>query len=289
MILYFIYETTNLINGKKYRGYHQTENLQDKYIGSGKIIKQAISKYGRENFNFTILEFCSSKEIMIERERFYVDEKWKNDPTTYNLIVGGCGHGKIGTVNSEETRNKISATLKRRYAAKEIKVWNEGIENAHSTETRKKMSDARTGTIMSDETKEKLREVRKLQAPLSSEARKQLSESLKLAWKEGRKSNEGRVCTEETKARMSEASKGRKHSHESIKKMQLVQKGKIISENQREKIRRKLLKPRIEIIKECARCGKEFVLTVIENTKNTSTYQKNFCSSKCSYANNGKK
>ena len=41
---YFIYETTNHENGKKYRGRHQTNDLNDGYLGSGTYLKKAIEK-----------------------------------------------------------------------------------------------------------------------------------------------------------------------------------------------------------------------------------------------------
>lgn len=43
-----IYKTTNKINGKIYVGLDTKNN--PKYLGSGKIIKFAIKKYGKENF-----------------------------------------------------------------------------------------------------------------------------------------------------------------------------------------------------------------------------------------------
>ena len=42
---YFIYRTTNLINGKYYIGQHHTEDLNDGYLGSGRVFIQAIKKY----------------------------------------------------------------------------------------------------------------------------------------------------------------------------------------------------------------------------------------------------
>lgn len=59
---YIIYETTNKINGKKYRGMHRTEKLDDGYLGSGVAIKLSIKKYGCENFERDILEFCNSQD-----------------------------------------------------------------------------------------------------------------------------------------------------------------------------------------------------------------------------------
>ena len=48
--MYFIlYETTNLINNKKYIGVHKTIDLNDGYLGSGIYLRNAIKKYGKEN------------------------------------------------------------------------------------------------------------------------------------------------------------------------------------------------------------------------------------------------
>lgn len=46
----YIYETTNLINGKKYIGQKTSRVfLKEEYLGSGKGIKLAIDKYGLNN------------------------------------------------------------------------------------------------------------------------------------------------------------------------------------------------------------------------------------------------
>lgn len=51
---YFIYLTTNLVTGEKYIGKHYGE-LDDSYLGSGLILKRAVTKYGKENFERDIL------------------------------------------------------------------------------------------------------------------------------------------------------------------------------------------------------------------------------------------
>ena len=43
---YILYETTNLINGKNYRGIHKTSKLEDGYLGSGLALEKSIKKYG---------------------------------------------------------------------------------------------------------------------------------------------------------------------------------------------------------------------------------------------------
>ena len=48
-----IYKITNLINGKIYIGQDSNDRLD--YFGSGLLIKRAIKKYGKENFNKQII------------------------------------------------------------------------------------------------------------------------------------------------------------------------------------------------------------------------------------------
>lgn len=86
---YYIYLTTNLINGKKYIGQHKGK-ANDNYLGSGKLIQQAIKKYGKENFKKEILEFCSSQEETNEKEKFYIQSyNAVEDENFYNILEGG--------------------------------------------------------------------------------------------------------------------------------------------------------------------------------------------------------
>jgi len=38
------------VNNKIYVGIHKTKNMNDSYMGSGKVIKNAIKKYDIDNF-----------------------------------------------------------------------------------------------------------------------------------------------------------------------------------------------------------------------------------------------
>lgn len=146
---YFIYETTNLINGKKYRGCHSTKNINDGYIGSGVALKKAVKKYGKTNFLFQIIYLCSDLEDMIEKEKIFVDENWVQQNDTYNLQTGGLNYGIL----NEESKKKISNTLRLGYASgkykafrpKGIDPWNKGKTGIYNEETLKKMSETRKG------------------------------------------------------------------------------------------------------------------------------------------------
>lgn len=74
-----------------YIGQHQTENIDDGYMGSGLRIQRAIKKYGVENFEKTILFECSSVEEMNAKEAEIVNEEFIARDDVYNIKLGGEG------------------------------------------------------------------------------------------------------------------------------------------------------------------------------------------------------
>lgn len=95
----FIYITTNLINGRKYIGQkkYDKDGEWKNYLGSGTIIKQAIKKYGKENFQREIIEECeTSKELNI-REVYWINfYNAKESEEFYNMVDGG-GNPPVNT------------------------------------------------------------------------------------------------------------------------------------------------------------------------------------------------
>lgn len=90
-MFYYLYEIKNLINGKIYVGVHKTKNLDDGYMGSGKVIKRAIDKHGFDNFAKTILEQFDDSTAMFAREKEIVTEEFLMRKDVYNLRRGGFG------------------------------------------------------------------------------------------------------------------------------------------------------------------------------------------------------
>ena len=117
---YIIYETTNLVNQKKYRGAHSTENIDDGYLGSGKLLKKAIKKYGVENFKREILHEFDSLESMYEAENSLVDKVWIEREDNYNLKVGGEGGwdyiNKHNLSNTKEVNARRNESIKKAHA-----------------------------------------------------------------------------------------------------------------------------------------------------------------------------
>jgi hypothetical protein len=114
-----------MINNKKYIGmcsYSRLDN--ERYLGSGTLIRNAIKRYGKSKFTREILEECITKEDLLQAEI-----KWINyyDATNnlefYNLHLGGCGGDSAlikkiwssRTINQKkEIGDKISKTRKER-------------------------------------------------------------------------------------------------------------------------------------------------------------------------------
>lgn len=67
--MYTVYKITNKLNEKYYIGVHKTDNPYDNYMGSGKAIKNAIEKYGVENFTKEILLVTQTKEEAYSLEK----------------------------------------------------------------------------------------------------------------------------------------------------------------------------------------------------------------------------
>ena len=169
---YIIYKITNKIDGKIYIGKHKTSFIQDSYMGSGKLILRAISKYGIENFEKEILFQFDNEADMNSKEAELVTEEFCLREDTYNLSLGGNGGWDI-------TKSKTAFLNKK-----------------HTDETKKKISEAARNRKVSEETREKIRvhnrtnEKRKISLskafsniPKSESHKRNLSESLKEYYK----------------------------------------------------------------------------------------------------------
>lgn len=88
---HYFYKITNLLNGYYYYGVHNTNNLEDGYMGSGKKLQLAFKEFGIENFNKEILKFFNTDKEAFLYESKIVTEELINDESCYNLNNGGNG------------------------------------------------------------------------------------------------------------------------------------------------------------------------------------------------------
>lgn len=157
-----IYIRTNLLNGKQYVG--QAQNIQQrenkwrcmKHHYAGRLIDNARSKYGFENWSIKVLAECDNQEDLDKLETYYIRCYNTKAPNGYNLTDGGCS-GNLGYHHTDETKKIIS---------EKNKVSMSGRH--HSDESKKKMSESKKviipwikGKHHSNETKAKISEKKK--------------------------------------------------------------------------------------------------------------------------------
>lgn len=115
-MFYYIYRITNKLDGSFYIGRRQCECIpeDDPYLGSGKILNQAIKKYGKDSFYKEILELHESVEDLISAEINLVTKNLIDNKMCYNLALGGHGgytyYENREYTHSDESRKKISAS-----------------------------------------------------------------------------------------------------------------------------------------------------------------------------------
>ena len=149
-MFYYLYEIKNLINDKIYVGVHKTKNMDDGYMGSGRVILRAIEKHGIENFTKTILETFENSEVMFLREKEVVTDEFLARPDSYNLRRGGSGGfdyiNSIGSnVKLDEQRLRDPSIIER---VREIHRKNKSsieFDDAAREKGRKKCKDLKLG------------------------------------------------------------------------------------------------------------------------------------------------
>lgn len=254
-----IYKIENKINGKIYIGQTKGE-IKDRlsgHIKSNYPIGKAFRKYGLQSFDISIIDMTISKEVLDEKEKYWIKFYGCKVPNGYNLADGGGGangykHSKeakqiigekaigrnVGKVRSDETKRKLSEINKGLGAGrklseetkKKISISHKGKKQ--SEEHTEKIALQKRGKILSEEHKRKISDSLKINPPMkgkhfSEETKRKLSESHKgqIAWNKGKTG----IYSEETRKKMSESRKGKApwnkgkfHSDESKKKMSEV-------------------------------------------------------------------
>ena len=170
--MYYIYLIINNVNGKTYVGQRKSSKQchLDSYMGSGKLLKKAKQKYGIENFEKFLIQYCYSKEETNKAERFWIAEYRRRGKAEYNLANGGDGgngEANKGKKRSDETKRKLSEAHKGNHPSEETRrKRSESLKGKpKSDEWRKKISEAQKGKHLSEEHRRKLSEARKGKTP----------------------------------------------------------------------------------------------------------------------------
>jgi group I intron endonuclease len=111
----YVYLITNIINNKKYIGSSRKIQVDENYYGSGKVLKNALKKHGKENFTRKILwEGEGDARVM---ETYYLTKfNAANNSMFYNMTNDARGNN----LHKEETKKTVSEKLTGRKFSKEI-------------------------------------------------------------------------------------------------------------------------------------------------------------------------
>lgn len=170
-----IYKITNKVNGKIYIGIttKTLEKRRQQHIRCNHkirkyVIHKAINKYGVDNFLFETIGNFNGNEDACEKEVKYISSYNSFIPNGYNMTLGGEGVLGHKHPQSEETKKRISLSMKGIKKSEETKNHmkeaqmerNKWFKFNHLIETKKTISDKMKlipHKKMSEETKLKLR------------------------------------------------------------------------------------------------------------------------------------
>ncbi len=174
-----IYKVINKINGKIYIGqtiYSVDSRIKGHLKGAG-YFQRALRKYGIQSFDVSIIDTADNKDILNEKEKYWIKKLNSLTPNGYNISIGGTG-GNLGELvnkkrgdsrkglkHTEETKEKIRQSNLGKVRSEEAKVnmskaqkgripWNKGV--VCSEETKKKIGNSNSGKIRSEESKKKM-------------------------------------------------------------------------------------------------------------------------------------
>lgn len=126
----YVYEIINSVNGKTYVGSRKLalDRRWRQYMGSGKLIKQAIAKYGIEHFRKRLIGYAPTPEELVELEGDWIIRQQALGLAQYNLFVSGHAGGdtfsKLNAKTLEEVRRRQSEGVKRHFQT--ANAWNKG-------------------------------------------------------------------------------------------------------------------------------------------------------------------
>ena len=171
-----IYKIENKLNKKVYVGKTTKIDNFESYYGSGKIIKAALKKYGKESFTKEIIHYAFSMEELNEKEIYFIKHYNSAIPNGYNIGLGGEGNSlfyydnntiqvikekrKIGIHNYYKSDDYLIVGSKERSANNSGKnnpmYGKSGHTKPHTEKTKKTLSDINKGKKLSNATKRKI-------------------------------------------------------------------------------------------------------------------------------------
>lgn len=282
----YIYLTTNNINGKMYVGQKVSKRYVSTYYGSGKLLKEAIKEYGKDNFSNKIIDTADSATELADKERFYVEYyKSRYGDECYNMVSGGGGNSirYLSDSEYEEFREKMTKINKERCSQEDFK---QKISKASSTRfsdeiERKKQSERSRKAWSNPELRQKQSEI--IREKLSDEkVRKKISDKLKERWsnqenREKMSKTQKEIWTEEKRLEQSEMLKERFKDEEYLEKKREETSNRWKNPEYKKKISDKIREARLkESVNKGAEARKVKIKTILNGEENIFNSRKEF-------------
>lgn len=218
----YVYKITHIASKKSYIGISTSEpekgRIKEHLSGRGnRYLKNAVKKYGKDAFTYEILEANVFDEFLPDLEVAYIAKFNTIRPHGFNLTSGG----EIAKTVSDETRRKISESLKNPPIERRRKYSEIAKNRKFSDSTRRKMSESSRGEKHPNFGK-----------PLPESTRRKIAEAHK-----------GKKLSPEHRQKIAEGGRGKKHTEATIQKLRELntgennpQFGKKASESTRKKM-----------------------------------------------------
>lgn len=177
----------------------------------------------------------TSLELNVRMSGHKEDAKDKNYPFYKAMREIGIHHFKILLMKPFPCNSRAELIAEEYKTIKELKregvmLYNLKIDECHSEETRKKISEGNKGKIITDEHKLRISKANNGRHH-TEQAKQKIRESKTLDVRKKMSEQRMGIClSDETKRKISQAKKGKTHSEESRKKMSISLRGKYVGE-----------------------------------------------------------
>ena len=218
----YIGSATDLIHRKSQ---HVSDLSKGKHRNSR--LQNAWNKYGKNAFEFSILEICS-KESLINREQYHLDILWTLGKEHRFNIVPVAG-SNLGMIHSQDTRARISKAKKGaslNFTQDQIEKFRQdmlgntfALGYRHTEESKAKISRASKKQVFTEERKTRISQALRGNKNCVGHACSEETKSKISVANKGNKARLGQPHTDETRVKLSNAHTGKKHTEEHTNKM----------------------------------------------------------------------
>ena len=170
-----VYMMRNKITGQIYIGQTKvslSRRLSRHTNSKTSYLSSAINKYGIQSFDVTVIDTASSKEVLLQKECYWIAFHNSMFPNGYNMTLGGeggCGHS-LSEESKQKLRDRKVSPETRRKLSKSLTAYFCNLGDRRGEVTKKRVDACRMrmagtkGMYHSPETRAKISESVKAKA-----------------------------------------------------------------------------------------------------------------------------